>query len=173
MKEADSRTREVLFSEEQRMRQIWIWLLVGMVAVISWVAFVHQIMFDDPFGTRPAPNFIVWLILAIFGIGLPWLMYSLKLTTRLERSRLVIRFRPLLTREFPLEEITSCEARTYRPLREFGGWGIRFSPKYGRAYNMSGNRGVQLHLSNDRRVLIGSQRADELARLIKQQEVGA
>jgi len=173
MKEADSRTREVLFSEEQRMRQIWIWLLVGMVAVISWVAFVQQIMFDDPFGTRPAPNFIVWLILAIFGIGLPWLMYSLKLTTRLERSRLVIRFRPLLTREFPLEEITSCEARTYRPLREFGGWGIRFSPKYGRAYNMSGNRGVQLHLSNDRRVLIGSQRADELARLIKQQEVGA
>ena len=37
----------------------------------------------------------------------------------------------------------------------------------GKAYNVSGNEGVQLELTNGKRILIGSQRADELADAIK------
>jgi hypothetical protein len=33
----------------------------------------------------------------------------------------------------------------------------------GWAYNVRGNRGVQLELANGKRILIGSQRAEELA----------
>jgi hypothetical protein len=59
------------------------------------------------------------------------------------------------------------EARTYRPILEYGGWGIRYSPfGQGCAYNVSGNRGVQLELADGQRILIGSQRAEELARAI-------
>ncbi|MBW8868301.1 MAG: hypothetical protein JF610_13410, partial [Acidobacteria bacterium] len=41
-------------------------------------------------------------------------------------------------------------------------WGLRFGRR-GRAYSISGNRGVELTLADGRRVMIGSQRADELA----------
>jgi hypothetical protein len=66
-----------------------------------------------------------------------------------------------------LAEIVSWDARTYRPILEYGGWGIRYSPfGKGWAYNISGNQGVQLELMNGKRILIGSQRAEELARTI-------
>lgn len=158
-----------LFAEEQRFRQKWIWLLVGLVAALSWAIFIRQILFGTPVGDRPAPDLVIWLMLVIIGVGLPWLMYSLKLSTRVDSSRLIIRFRPLLTREILLKDIAACEPRTYRPIREYGGWGIRFSPKHGRAFNVSGNRGVQLRLVDGKKILIGSQKADELAGVIRGQ----
>ena len=60
------------------------------------------------------------------------------------------------------DEIRGVEAVTYRPLAEFGGWGIRFGAGGTRAYTARGNRGVRIR--TDRRAfLIGSQRPDELA----------
>ena len=48
------------------------------------------------------------------------------------------------------------------PIREYGGWGIRgFRSK--RAYNVTGDRGVELTLVDGRKVGIGSRRAGELA----------
>lgn len=69
-------------------------------------------------------------------------------------------------RHIPFDLITSCEARTYSPIREYGGWGMKFG-RGGKAYNVMGNRGVQLVLVSGERLLIGSQRADELAGVIK------
>jgi len=163
---ASSEGSAAVFVEEQKFTQKWIWLLVGLIAIFAWVAFVEQIILGTPVGTHPAPDIIVWILLALFGVGLPWLFLKLKLVTRLEADRLVIRFRPLIIRAIPLADITSCEAVTYRPLRDFGGWGIRFSPKLGRAYNASGNKGVQLVLKDGKRVLIGSQKARPLAEAI-------
>ena len=57
---------------------------------------------------------------------------------------------------FPIDGIRSYEAITYSPLREYGGWGIRYGWN-GKAYNVSGNQGIQLELSEGRRVLIGTQ----------------
>jgi hypothetical protein len=54
----------------------------------------------------------------------------------------------------------------YSPLREFGGWGIRFAPGKKRAYSVSGNKGVELELSDGMHVLIGSQRPEELTQMI-------
>ena len=58
------------------------------------------------------------------------------------------------------------EAKTYDPM-EYGGWGVRGWPdRYGWAYNVSGNRGVQIEFKNGHRLMLGSQRADELAKAI-------
>ena len=46
-------------------------------------------------------------------------------------------------------------------MKEFGGWGIRVAGD-GRAYNAYGNQGVQLILTDGSRILIGTQRPDEL-----------
>lgn len=47
-------------------------------------------------------------------------------------------------------------------------WGICYSLGQGWAFNGSGHQGVQLDLTNDKRILIGAQRIDELARAIGQ-----
>ncbi|NVL91956.1 MAG: hypothetical protein HWN71_02845 [Desulfobacterales bacterium] len=57
---------------------------------------------------------------------------------------------------------------TYNPLKDYGGWGIRYG-RGGRAYNVSGNRGVYLELSNGKSLLIGSLQPEELARAIGMQ----
>ena len=43
-----------------------------------------------------------------------------------------------------------------RRYREYGGWGIRGGLRGTKAYNVSGNRGVELMLADGRTVLIGS-----------------
>jgi hypothetical protein len=75
------------------------------------------------------------------------------------------RFRPLTRRVIPIADIESAQARSYGALRAYGGWGIRGLDGQ-RAYSVSGDRGVELDLADGRKVLIGSQRADELARAI-------
>ena len=52
-----------------------------------------------------------------------------------------------------------------------GGWGFRWGSS-GRAYNLRGNRGVQLTLADGGRLLLGSQRADELAAAIEEAATG-
>jgi hypothetical protein len=106
------------------------------------------------------------IVLAV-EIAAAWLVYVMKLTVRLDDAGLHVRFFPLVKRDIPLEEIARWEARTYRPILEYGGWGIRCGWK-GMAYNVSGNRGVQLEFTNGKRLLIGSQRPEELAAAISQ-----
>ena len=79
-------------------------------------------------------------------------------------EELLIRFRPfhLRGRRIPLRDIAEAQARTYSPLGEYGGWGIRLGSR-GMAYNAYGNRGVQIVLVDGRQILIGSQRSEELA----------
>jgi hypothetical protein len=56
--------------------------------------------------------------------------------------------------------------RTYDPVREFGGWGIRIWVGGPRAYSVSGNRGVDVILYNGERIMIGSQRPRDLAQAL-------
>ena len=71
-----------------------------------------------------------------------------------------------MKRRIPLEDLKSVEARTYSPIREYGGWGFRYG-RSGKAYNVMGNRGVQLELKSGERVLLGSQKAEDLAAAIQ------
>ncbi len=59
-------------------------------------------------------------------------------------------------------DLKGYEVLTYSPIKDYGGWGIRYG-RGGKAYNVRGNRGVQLQLANGQRLLIGSQRPEELS----------
>jgi len=104
----------------------------------------------------------------IFGIGLPALLFFSQLVTEVRDDGIYIRFSPFhrTFRRIAFMEVKQCEARTYHPIREYGGWGIRVRCKE-KVYNVSGDRGVQIELLNGYRLLIGSQRAEELLRAIQ------
>jgi hypothetical protein len=139
-----------LFEEEQRFRQPWLWgILAGAAGLAGWAAAKRESSWFGPAITAS--------VLAA--------VYAMKLLVQVDSKEVRIHFFPLPRRTIPLGEIRACEARTYRPIREYGGWGIRYGFS-GMAYNVSGDRGVQLELHNGKRILIGSQRAEELAAVI-------
>ncbi len=97
------------------------------------------------------------------------LFFSVKFVTEVRNDGIYICYFPF-HRSFhtiSFKEIRRYEVRTYRPIMEYGGWGIRYGTK-GKAYNVSGNRGLQLELSNGKQLLIGSQRVEELLQAIQE-----
>jgi hypothetical protein len=165
---------DVLFREVQRFHQRWLWVLVilGALALIGLFGYgmVQQLVFDKPWGDRPMSDTalaVTGTLLILLEIGFIALFATMKLITEVRSDGLYIRFVPfhLSFRRIPLEDLAGVEARTYSPIKEYGGWGIRFG-RGGRAYNVSGNRGVRIDYATGRHILIGSQRADELAQAI-------
>ena len=156
---------KVRFEERQYFRQRWIWLVVGLVAAIGWWAFIQQIVLGTPFGTNPGPDWLVLLLWLAVGIGLPLLFWWAHLRVSLTDQELIVRYVPFTERHIPLVEVMGARAREYDAIREYGGWGIRGS-RDKRAYNVSGNAGVEVFLKDGRTVMIGSQRAQELERAI-------
>ena len=154
----------VLFEEEQSFGQPWVWgLMLGTISLLGIIFGLVVFAPRDKDGFHPAIVGISLGIIVAVSVGI--LMYTLKLSVRLDSEALHVRFFPLIKKDIPLEEIVRWEARTYRPILEYGGWGVRCSGN-GMAYNVSGNRGVQLEFTNGKRLLIGSQKPEELAEAI-------
>ena len=137
MNAADTPPGEPLFREVQRFRQLWVWLIVLVATGVSLWGFAQQVVFGVPFGNNPAPDWLLVLIAVLVGVGLPVLMLTATLTTEVRAGAVRVRFSPfhLRWRKFPLAELASHEARTYRPLREYGGWGIRRGLRSGWAFD--------------------------------------
>ncbi len=155
---------DLLYREVQHFRQVPLWLLLLCLAGVAIYAMVEQLILGKPFGDNPASDTVLAIIVVVFGFGFPIFFYVINLATEVRSDGLYIRFFPLHLsfRKIPLEALKTYEVRTYRALREYGGWGIRGGWR-GKAYNVSGNRGVQLELSNGERILIGSRKPDEFA----------
>jgi len=157
----------VFFMEQQRFDQLWVRLLVVALIVFVWYGAIQQLIFGISFGNNPASDPVMLLLLIVFGILFPAFMLSLKMVTEVRNDGLYIRFYPIHRsfRRFTFESIRSYEVRDYSPLKDYGGWGIRFGPK-GQAYNVSGSKGVVLVLEDGKRLMVGSQHPDELAAAI-------
>jgi len=162
----DSRSGNLppLYRETQHFRQVWMWALVLFISLLSLYGAFQQLILGKPFGNNPAPDIVMVVLAVLFGIGLPIFMYTTNLTVEIRSDGMYFRFFPfhLSFRRITAQEIRRFESCTYSPIRDYGGWGIRFGKK-GKAYNVSGNLGVQLELSNGKYLLIGSQRPAELA----------
>lgn len=122
--------------------------------------------------TGAGPGTAAVMLVVLGGVG--FLLLFGQLGTEVRADGLYVRMFPLMReRCLHWHEIRSVEPRTYRPLLEYGGWGLRCGRGGSRAYNVRGNRGVQLELTSGERLLIGSQRADELARAIEEMRARA
>jgi len=156
-----------LYREVQYFRQIWLWILLFSISLITIWGMVQQLFLGKPFGNNPAPDTVLIVIVIIFGFGFPYVFYKMNLTTEVRSDGIYYRFFPLHLsfHEIRLEDLVEYEVRAYSALKDYGGWGIRYGRR-GKAYNVSGNRGVQLKFSNGGRLLFGSQKPEEFAKAI-------
>jgi len=166
----------LIYREVQRFRQVWIWVVVSTLAGSMWYTAVRQLLLRRPFGGRAMPDILLVIFWFIFGIGLPTLFFFGGLVTEVRDDGIYICFFPFhwSFHRIAFTDVKQCEVRAYRPLAEYGGWGIRYG-RVGKAYNVSGDRGVQIEFLNGKQLLIGSQRAEELWQVIqaKHSEQGA
>jgi hypothetical protein len=75
-------------------------------------------------------------------------------------------------RRIALKDIVGLEVKRYRPLVDYGGWGVRLGPA-GWAFSTGGNVGVKLRLRTGLPVLIGTSRPQELEAAIRAGMVGS
>jgi hypothetical protein len=112
-------------------------------------------------GSSMSPAIAVPLLVLLLLVGIILLFF--RMTTTVYRDRIVVRFgwTNLVRFTIPLAEVKSCRPVTYRPLLEFGGWGIRLGWKGRRAYSMRGNRAAEV-VTTRRTILIGSDVPEQL-----------
>jgi hypothetical protein len=154
------------FYEKQGLplRRIAIALLVPpciMLGLLIW-----QVVLGHPWGKSPMSNgnVIGWTVFL-------WLIYlrliTVRLVTEVRDGTLVVAMRGLWrSRRIPLADIQSADTVTFDPERDYGGYGIR-SNREGKAYIASGHQGVRLKLANGATFVVGSQRSDELAGILR------
>lgn len=162
----------MLFQEVQYFRQPLLWVIVGGVSLLLLGSGIALLVASRM--TSPALLRGVGAILLLLGIAIPTILYSTNLTTEVRSEGIFTKFFPLQMsyQQLPLQGLRSHTVRDYRPLGEFGGWGIRYG-RSGKALTVSGDRGVQLVYGDGTAVLIGSQRAEDLDRAIEQALSGA
>ncbi|KAF0130972.1 MAG: hypothetical protein FD155_1241 [Bacteroidetes bacterium] len=159
-----------IYTEKQKFNQIWLWLLLlfsGFIPVVILGSGLYvQLVKGEQFGNNPMSDngliftFILTLILAI---GLVLLFATSKLTTRINKTGIYVKFFPFHWREhhYRWQEIERYEVVKYQPIREFGGWGVRYARK-SKAYNVSGNQGLRLFFKKGNQLLIGTQESKNL-----------
>jgi hypothetical protein len=156
---ADNKLR---FRETQRFKQWWVWALLiasnGLVLVLLLTRFQSLLT-----GAETVKAYAVLALGAFMLIAPTVLFLFIRLDTIIDHDRIAVRLYPfhIRYRYYPKEEVASCTLRTYRPLGEYGGWGLRGTAR-NRAFNISGNQGIQLVLANGNKVLIGTNAPEEV-----------
>jgi hypothetical protein len=152
----------IIYKEEQKFRQPWIWIIIlGICGLWLW-QFVQQIIIGTPFGNNPAPDLVI-ILTGIIPLLAVVLFRILRLETVIDNSGIYYRFRPfqLKSKQIKPEDILTFEVKKYNPLRDYGGWGIRIGYK-GKAYNVSGNHGALFKFKNGKSFLLGTQNPENL-----------
>jgi hypothetical protein len=164
---------KILFKEEQKFSQWWIWLILLAAFAISvgpvWYGLFNQVTTGQPWGDNPSSNGVLALIASLttlLMVGIILLFKTMRLQVEISENEVRFRYPPLVRkwRNIDRTEIERYEVGKYRPVAEYGGWGIRRKfRKYGKAFSVSGNIGLKLFLKNGKIILLGTQRPQALS----------
>jgi len=141
----------VYYSEIQKFRQLWLWAILFLSLCVG--------LYRNPAS--------VWIIVAVSAF-----LWLLQLETVISEQGISYRWIPfqLRPRLIKWSEIDQVTVRSYAPLAEFGGWGIRFSWR-GTAQTVSGNHGVEIRKKSSKRfLLIGTQHPDQIRQVLQQNQ---
>lgn len=152
---------KVLFSEKQQFRQWWLWLF--LLALNGFV--FYKIVICKDYGT--AQNWYELLPLSILFI-LAFFFWMIKMETEIKEDGIYISFYPLLTKTkfYPWDKIEKIEINKNYSVLSYGGWGVRLG-----AYTVSGNKGFQIHFKNETKILIGTQKPEEIETILNQLKI--
>lgn len=150
----------ILFEEVQQFRQKWVEGILLFANTVLLLCYFTETFVNE----NPSREARVGLLSALAVCGaITFLIKRIKLITQITPEGIQVRFSPLQRRFqfYSWSDIEQLFIRTYNPLLEYGGWGLRLGPS-GSAYNVSGNVGLQIVLRGNFRILIGTEKPELL-----------
>ena len=156
----------LLHEEHQHFIRPAVALALCVVILLVDIALVAFILKSTPAGAGGQTAAMAAALVGLYCLGTIGLLMFLRMETQVRTRGVYVRMRPLPWAHITPESIVAHSAVTYRPIRDYGGWGLRRTLRGDRAYNASGNRGVRLEFADGRHVLVGSQNPDRLDRAV-------
>ena len=160
----------ILFSEKQRFNQWWIVMILVTINIFIISVFFVQVA-GNTFSV-PQPTSLLKLAFGCtVSLIVTGFVFYIRLETLIKYDGIYVRFFPLQSsyRHFKWNQIKQYYVRTYKPISEYGGWGLRWGFfGQGNAYNVTGNKGLQLEFTNGKKLLIGTQKPEELKSALHQ-----
>jgi len=154
---------KIKYKEEQKFTQWWLWLILIGIGIIVILGLYKQLIVGEKLGNNPMSD-LGLLITSVFVFGLIAMFWFMRLKTEIDQNEIRMHFFPFIKKRVNWKTIKRAEVVNYGFV---GGWGIRLGTKYGTVYNTKGNKGLAIELLNGKKFLIGTQREDELNKILE------
>lgn len=158
---------------EQTWAPLWVMALIWVSCGAAIVGTLYSIV--DGGLSVAGEQGVSWAgIGALAGVGVAVFFllaintFFLRLDVEVRSDHVLIAFGPvnLVRKRIRFSEIEAVRGLTYRPLMEFGGWGIR--PRPGKtAWTIRGNQAAAVTLRSGKQVYVGSEHPQRLAGAIQ------
>ena len=150
-----------VFEEQQRFTQTWLIVLILVSTIIPLVIVFYEYYTNEEVFSFTEMILVIGLVLLA-----PSIIFVFKLYSRIDEVGIHYKFFPihLKYKTITWNEIAVAYVRTYDAISEFGGWGLKggwlWKASKGTAINVSGDIGIQLELTNGKKLLIGTKQEE-------------
>ena len=154
-----------VFKEEQRFTQTWLIVLLSISTIIPLIIIVAEYYK----GKTTLNELLLTIGIVVVSCGF---IFFFKLKTRIDEIGIHYQFLPfhLSLKTINWTEINKAYVKTYDPIGDFGGWGLKggslWNKSKGKAINVSGDIGIQLELKNGQKLLIGTKKENEAKQVL-------
>lgn len=154
-----------VFLEKQYLRRWWVFMLaLAVIVIVVGTAYYATVR------AHKDTALVISIISLLIAVPLIIAISKLKLETRIDEKGIFTYFSPFkFTEKFvPWENVENCYVRKYNSVKEFGGWGLRGLGKNWKAYNVGGNKGIQIETKKGKNFLIGTLKPKKAQIIISQ-----
>ena len=153
---------KIIYKEEQRFPRFWLWFILVISFGAPIVILLTQMKVEAEADSKEVMLlvFVLFFILVVGGL-LCLLFLKTRLIIEITQMEIKFRYPPFILKWKIIEkrEIERFVVKKYKPIAEYGGWGIKTKwKKRNMAYNISGNIGLLLYLKSGKSILLGTQR---------------
>jgi hypothetical protein len=154
----------ILFKEVQQFTKKSVRDFIKVLTGIILLTVVISIVFQN--GRMTDFNLILTILLSV--LVLSSIVLGSKLIMLIRADGIYVRFPPWqpFFSKYYWTNISEVYVRDYEAMREFFGWGLRFAPR-SMGYIVAGKTGVQIVLKNGNKILITTQRPEEVNELLR------
>jgi hypothetical protein len=162
----------ILFEENQRFREIAFYILLAILQILFLWGLTQQVIFQKPWGTKPAGDSTL-IIINLGVLALNLLLVSINLRTVITDKYLSVRIFPFQIKDRIIKwcEIKKIKIIKYDGIRDYWGYGLRYMPGKGWCYTISGNLGIKLTLTDNKEILIGTHKTEEISQIIDELKI--